>query len=138
MKTNNLKQPDMRYFCANLKMLRTIYNINQEDIAHDIYLSRSTYSDYENGKKIPDLQTIDALSAYFNIEFDSLINQDLTNGLFNRAYAEPNNSDLSDILNKYQSLSTSSKHLIMERVETLIERESAFYKEYLGTKIPKK
>lgn len=135
MKMKEIFNNRMPFFCKNIKMLRNINGLSQEALAHDIFLARSTYSDYENGKKIPDLQTIDALSAYYNIEIDLLLNHDLTTGLLNRIYIETDEKNLSELLNNYQSLSSYSKDLIMERVETLIERESVFYKEYLTSNI---
>ena len=41
---------------------------------------------------------------------------------------------LARILNDYQSLSVASKNLVMERIDTLLEREEVFFTEYLETK----
>ncbi|MDO4545406.1 MAG: helix-turn-helix transcriptional regulator [Bacillota bacterium] len=114
----------------NMKLLRLVNNISQDDLAYTIHLIRSTYSTYETGVKVPDLQTIDALAALYGISFDSLVNQDLSKGLLHRLYFEPGNEELADLLNRYQSLSTASKGLIMERIEAILEREDIFYREY--------
>ena len=135
MKTKEISNKNMPFFCSNIKMLRQINGLSQEALARDIFLARSTYSDYETGKKIPDLQTIDALSAYYNIEFDLLLNHDLSTGLMHRIYIEADETNFSELLNSFQRLSNYSKGLIMERVETLIERESVFYKEYITSNI---
>ena len=45
-------------------------------MANTIHLARSTYSTYETGAKIPDLQTIDAISSLYGINFEDLVNRD--------------------------------------------------------------
>ena len=62
------------------------------------------------------------------------MNRDLSKGLLNRIYFDSENAGLARILNDYQSLSVASKNLVMERIDTLLEREEVFFTEYLETK----
>ena len=121
---------NLKILSKNLKLLRTMNNISQDDLAAEIHIARSTYSTYETGVKVPDLQTIDALSALYNIGFDSLLNYDLSEGLMHQIYFELEDKQLADLMNNYQDLSISSKKLIMERIDVLLEREAIFYEEY--------
>lgn len=121
---------DLTILCRNMKFLRTLYGISQEDLAADIHLARSTYSTYETGAKIPDLQTLDALSALYNVGFDTLTNLDLSEGLVNRIYFSHRDKEISTLLKDYEGLSVTSKYLIIENMNTLLDRESAFYQEY--------
>lgn len=125
---------NLKILSKNLKLLRTIHGISQEELAADICITRSTYSTYETGVKIPDLQTIDALSSIYNIGFESLINHDLSKGLLNRVYFSDNDDQLATLLNDYESLSVAAKNVIIERLDILLERESVFYNEYSNTK----
>ena len=120
----------LKTLSKNLKLLRTMNNISQDDLAAEIHLARSTYSTYETGVKVPDLQTIDALSAIYNIGFDSLVNNDLSEGLMHKIYFEKENKELAEVMNDYQSLSIASKKIIMERIDVILEREAIFYSEY--------
>ena len=111
----------LKTLSSNIKLLRSLKSISQDEMASTIHLARSTYSTYETGAKVPDLQTIDALSALYGINFEDLVNRDLSRGILNRIYFDRENTALADILNDYQSLSTASKNLVMERIDTLLE-----------------
>ena len=126
--------PKLKLLSSNIKLLRSLRCISQDEMANTIHLARSTYSTYETGAKIPDLQTIDAISSLYGINFEDLVNRDLSKGLLNRIYFDSENAGLARILNDYQSLSVASKNLVMERNDTLLEREEVFFTEYLETK----
>ncbi len=57
-----------------LKMLRKQRKLNQLKVAMDLNISRESLSYYENGKRNPDIQMLKALSEYFNVSIDFLIN----------------------------------------------------------------
>ncbi len=118
---------DINMIGNNIRALRNSRRASQEEVTNFIYVTRSTYSSYENGHKIPDLQTLDAICALYDITFDSLVNHDLTKGLIKRIYFDKCNEDVAQVLNTYQSLSLSSKFLLMQRVDILIEKEYALF-----------
>lgn len=120
---------DLRLLRKNLRLLRNIHGFSQEDLSAHICITRSTYSSYETGAKIPDLQTLDALSAIYDIGFESLISHDLSKGLLSRIYFNNNDNGLAEIINDYESLSVASKNIIIERLDILLERESVFYEQ---------
>ena len=57
-----------------LRIIRKQRNLNQQKVAMDLNISREVISYYENGKRNPDIQTLKALSKYFNVSIDFLIN----------------------------------------------------------------
>ena len=56
-----------------LQRIRKQKNYSQLKVAMDLNISRETISYYENGKRNPDLETLVALSKYFNKSIDYLI-----------------------------------------------------------------
>mgnify|MGYP004493134087 CR=1 FL=1 len=124
----------MEYLSSNMKLLRKTSGMSQEQISEKLNIIRSTYAYYESGSKVPDLQTIDSLASLYDIELDVLINHDLSKGIVNRIYFDESSDELADVLNDFQKLSASSQKLIMERMETLLERENALFTEYTGVR----
>ena len=125
---------DLERLSRNIKFLRNKSGISQEELAATIHLARSTYSTYETGVKIPDLQTLDALAALYNIGFDCLVNQDLTEGLASRIYFDQEDDELIDLLNDYLNLSIASKNVIVENLNVLLDKECVFYQTYTRSK----
>ncbi|PFW52639.1 transcriptional regulator [Bacillus cereus] len=63
----------MKTFGKTLKKLRKSRpSLRQEDLAHDLNLSRSQVNNYENGHSEPDLATLFRLASYFNVTLDVL------------------------------------------------------------------
>ena len=57
-----------------LKIIRKQKKYSQLKVAMALNISREALSYYENGKRNPDLQLLRALSDYFNVSIDFLIN----------------------------------------------------------------
>ncbi len=111
----------------NIKLLRHSKGISQEKVAAIMHLARTTYCAYETGARQLDLQSIDALARLYDISFDSLVNYDLSEGILNRIYFSDDNKEMVDLLNAYQSLSISSKFLICQKLDALLEKEESLY-----------
>ncbi|HGH7181563.1 TPA: helix-turn-helix domain-containing protein [Bacillus luti] len=62
----------MKTFNETLKILRKSRSLRQEDLAHELNLSRSQINNYENGFSEPDLTTLFRLASYFNVSLDVL------------------------------------------------------------------
>lgn len=63
----------MKTFGKTLKKLRKSRpSLRQEDLAHELNLSRSQVNNYENGHSEPDLATLFRLASYFNVTLDVL------------------------------------------------------------------
>lgn len=66
----------MSYFSNNLRFLRERLNIKQ-DAFEQIGIKKGTYSNYENGKTEPNIETLMSISKFLGIDLNSLICSDL-------------------------------------------------------------
>ena len=68
-----------------IKHLRFINNLNQETLAYDLSIPRTTLSEYEHGKKTPTLDNIIKIALYFRVSCDYLIGtQDLLDNYYKK------------------------------------------------------
>ena len=56
-----------------LKKIRKERKLNQLKVALDLNISREALSNYENGKRSPDIEMLLKLSEYFGVSIDYLI-----------------------------------------------------------------
>ncbi len=59
----------------NLVILRNIKGLTQEAVAEAIGISRQSYSKWEQGETIPDVEKCDKLAKLYGVTIDSLVNQ---------------------------------------------------------------
>jgi transcriptional regulator with XRE-family HTH domain len=57
----------------NIKRLRIMHHMTQDDLAERLYVSRQTISNYENGKSHPDIDMLVQLAELFETDVNSLI-----------------------------------------------------------------
>lgn len=55
------------YLGSNIQYLRKKYNIEQDVLAQDLKVPRSTLSCWENGLRTPKIETIEKIANYFNV-----------------------------------------------------------------------
>lgn len=67
----------MQHLPTNLKLLRTLAKRSQDDVAHAVGVTRSSYSGYETGLSEPRLTTLVALRNYHKVNLDTLIAVDM-------------------------------------------------------------
>ena len=60
-----------------IKMHRQEAHLSQEELAHRVYVSRQTISNWENDKSYPDVNSLVLLSEIFQISLDNLIKGDI-------------------------------------------------------------
>ncbi len=60
-------------FSVNLKRLREIANLTQEELANKTGLSKSTISMYERGERFPSEQILELLADVFNVDMNVLL-----------------------------------------------------------------
>ncbi|SFS32508.1 XRE family transcriptional regulator [Lutibacter maritimus] len=68
----------MNYLSNNIKHLRNLKELTQEQFAQILNVSRSRISSYEENRAIPPIEFLVAISNYFGISIDMLIKNDLT------------------------------------------------------------
>lgn len=59
---------------TGLKEIRKKKKMNQLFVARKLNISREALSYYENGKREPSFATLNAMSKFFNVSIDYLIN----------------------------------------------------------------
>ena len=64
---------DYRLFSYQLKELRKERNLTQEELGELIGISKVSISNYENGKRNPDVEMLLKFSDYYNVSIDYLI-----------------------------------------------------------------
>lgn len=59
-------------FAKRLKELRASRGLTQDDLARELNLVKSSISMYENGKRKPSFEVLEAIADYFNVNMDTL------------------------------------------------------------------
>ena len=57
----------------NLALLRNIRGMTQEEVAEVIGISRQSYSKWEQGETIPDIEKCDWLAKFYGVSIDALV-----------------------------------------------------------------
>ena len=86
-----------------LKELRHHRGFTQKQLSEQLHISRQAYSNYENGTRLPDLETACVIADYFQISLDQLVRV----GLHPEKPADPFASlpkDMQGLLSTYQDL----------------------------------
>ena len=63
-------------FHEKLQELRRRKGITQEELAESLYVSRTAVSKWESGRGYPNLDSLKAIAAYFEVTIDSLLTAD--------------------------------------------------------------
>lgn len=61
------------HIAENLQRLRTFHDYRQKDISEKLHISRQAYSNYERGKRLPDLETTLRLANFYRITLEQLL-----------------------------------------------------------------
>lgn len=56
-----------------LRELRTFHDYRQKDISDYLNITSQAYSNYENNKRIPDVETLRMIAAFYNMSLDRLL-----------------------------------------------------------------
>ena len=59
----------------NLKEIRRSKNISQEEVAQALHISRQSLSEWENQRGNPDLENLVALSKFYGVPINALIDE---------------------------------------------------------------
>lgn len=60
-------------FGKTLRELRRSGNLTQETFSHIIETDRSNVANYENGKRLPTIETLIKIASFFNVSLDYLV-----------------------------------------------------------------
>ncbi|MDQ3048995.1 MAG: LexA family transcriptional regulator [Bacteroidota bacterium] len=67
----------MSKIAKNIRVLRDLKKLSQEQLAEDLGINRSRLGAYEEGRNEPPIEILISLSSYFQIAIDALIRADL-------------------------------------------------------------
>ncbi len=66
------------YLAANLRSLRVAKGYSQKYISEQLHIARQTYTVYESGSRVPDIDLICKLAAIYDVSLDQLVLTDLS------------------------------------------------------------
>lgn len=103
------------YFSSNLKYLRNLHHLTQEELAKKIDKDYSTIGKWEKGNRSPIMADVIKISELFDIQIGDLILKDFTLG--------QSVSSISDVKKSIKQLPTSemkdeNKKQLVELVDT--------------------
>lgn len=78
-------------FKENLRYLRKINNMSQEDLANKLSVSRQAVSRWETGDTTPDAEVLIKLSELFNVSTDILLKENMNTQINSKYVAYKNN-----------------------------------------------
>ena len=70
----------MNYLSVNIRYLRKLNLLTQQDLADKIHLKRSLIGAYEEGRAVPKIPVLQEFASLFGITVDQLIGSDLEKG----------------------------------------------------------
>ncbi len=68
----------MTKIAKNIRVLRRLKNLSQEQLAEELKINRSRLGAYEEGRNEPPIEILISLSAFFQISIDALVRGDLS------------------------------------------------------------
>ena len=107
-------------FGQNLKYLREIHHVKQDDLAAYLKVTRSAIAGYETRGKQPDYEKLIQIAKYFNVSVDYL----LTGKQTDVPSKEPDHLTHTrvqdhELLTTYQALSPLSKRRLWDYMQVL-------------------
>lgn len=117
----------MMFFGPNIKLLRKRKVRTQDELASFLNMKRSTLSGYENSVAQPGIDTLIAISEYFNVSIDTLVKVN---------FSELSESQLSEIENGYDVFVSGARLRVLattvdtnndENIELVPEKAKAGY-----------
>ena len=105
----------------NLKLLRASKGINQSDMSELIGLTRSSYTQYELGNRIPDAETLYIILQFFHVQMELLFEPDIGKFLSEVTYYRMHSENDEKLMKNYRQMSPFSKGRLLEFSEKLVE-----------------
>ena len=105
-----------------LKELRKEKNILQKDVAKELNIKNTTYSNWEVGVSEPDIQSLKKLADFFGVSIDYLVGREEEDGVVIVSGNELS-KDESALIDKLSCLDPLNKELAYQYVDFLSERQ---------------
>lgn len=104
----------MNYFSNNLRYLRKLNGLTQDELAIVLGKSRKTISAWELGTRSPIVNDLVLVSNHFKVDIVDLFDKDLA-----VAGIAPDSSE-SDLLSLYRSLNAEQKSAILTMMKSMV------------------
>ncbi len=115
------------YLASNIKFLRKRKRLTQQELAISLDIKRSNINNYENGKTIPPVNILIALSDLFHVSIDTLLRINLASLRESQLYMIENGSDVFVKGNELRVLATTVNSRNEENVELVSIKAKAGY-----------
>ncbi len=115
-------------FSNNLRVLRKLRHLTQEELAQELNTTRSCISNYENGKRQPDSDIIHLIADYFDVSVDYLLGRSSIKMSLRSEEELQELEEISDTLHSItrldlRNVSTKIKCAVLEYYEFLLKRK---------------
>ena len=101
-----------------LEYLRKLRGLNQTELAKELNMIRTTYSNYEHGQAEPNIETLIKLADYFDVSLDYLCERHWNNQI---GYVA---DDRREYMIKISELSDEEFKLVVAYVQALIDMKN--------------
>ena len=116
-----MKLETQEHIARNLRTLRTSRCMNQSEMAGLIGITRSSYVNYELGKRVPDAEVLFNIATRFGIHMDTLFETDRYVFLSLLEKSDLYEDELAELISSYRTLSAFAKGMLIERAAWLTE-----------------
>ncbi len=118
-----------RKIASNIKFLRRIFGYSQAELAAALGIARCTYAQLESGAKLPDIESISDLSAFYKISMDSILHLDIETLQQNMLSADRCRKNISRILEIYQALPPEDRRRLLEKARAVASDDESSRRE---------
>lgn len=80
------------------KQLRLRDHLSQQELADKLGIAKSTVSMYENGRREPDLETLEQIADLFNVDMDYLVGRKKTSNEYTFVAATTSYDDVEALI----------------------------------------
>lgn len=108
--------------------LRNEKGVKDADVSKATNITKSTFSDWKNGRSVPKQEKLQKIADYFGVTLDYLTNGNKIENEFNPKQAEldlriSQDLELKSAIEKYYSLSEKKQKHVIELIELLSAEE---------------
>lgn len=107
-------------FANNIKSLRIDNDYSQNDLAKALGITRSRYSNYENGISEPNIEILIKISRFFNCSIDDLLKSKINTVIKNK---------IDSIISKKPEISVSLNEFDYSSLKENLVKNRSFYEE---------
>ncbi len=104
--------------------LRQTHNLTQKQLCESLNIGRSTYSYFETGSRIPDIETLLMIAQYYNVSLDELVT---SSDCASSSMIQKTDSGCSDIQITHH---LKSKHIPIDFILGLSKADFDFLQDY--------